>query len=252
MTPFLAFIGRLLVITVFLLLPLQGCAAPRGVGRLGYSIQVGAFAEVDNAERQAAALQRQGIDAFYFRSERNLFVVRFGDYTSWEKARDEAERLKREGTIASYYITDPERARFRRHPQGGRQDKQDEGDREMGVLAARTAERFIGIPYRWGGNNVAEGMDCSGFVRAVYNLCGTTIPRTSREQFKTGHPVARSELRQGDLVFFGASTSQISHVGIFVGNGHFVHAPKRGDVIKTSSLGDSYYTKRFQGGRRYF
>ena len=56
----------------------------------------------------------------------------------------------------------------------------------MGAIAARTAERFVGIPYRWGGNTVVDGMDCSGFVRAVYNLCGVNIPRTSREQFQTG------------------------------------------------------------------
>jgi cell wall-associated NlpC family hydrolase len=122
----------------------------------------------------------------------------------------------------------------------------------MGAIAARTAERFVGIPYRWGGDNVVEGMDCSGFVRAVYNLCGVSIPRTSREQYTAGDHVSRDDLRDGDLVFFGSSEDKINHVGIFVGNGKFVHAPRRGEEIKISSVNDDYFEKRFVGARRYF
>ncbi|MGE3258571.1 MAG: C40 family peptidase, partial [Geobacter sp.] len=125
-------------------------------------------------------------------------------------------------------------------------------ERDMGFIAARTAERFIGIPYQWGGNTVVDGLDCSGFVRAVYNLCGVSIPRTSREQYKAGSPVAREDLKDGDLLFFGASASSINHVGIYVGNGTFVHAPKRGEEIKTAALNESYFERRFVGARRYF
>ncbi|HEY4743399.1 MAG TPA: C40 family peptidase, partial [Desulfuromonadaceae bacterium] len=125
-------------------------------------------------------------------------------------------------------------------------------DRDMGGIAARTAERFVGIPYRWGGDNVVDGMDCSGFVRAVYNLCGVSIPRTSRDQFKAGDPVTRDDLRDGDLVFFGASDDKINHVGIYVGSGRFVHAPRRGEEIKVSTVDDAYFEKRFVGARRYF
>ncbi len=122
----------------------------------------------------------------------------------------------------------------------------------MGYIAARTAERFIGIPYQWGGDTVVDGMDCSGFVRAVYNLCGINIPRTSREQFKTGNPVEKAELKDGDLLFFGSSPSAINHVGIYVGDGKFVHAPKRGEDIKTTSVDESYFERRYMGARRYF
>ena len=111
---------------------------------------------------------------------------------------------------------------------------------DMGPIAARTAERFVGIPYRWGGDNVVEGMDCSGFVRAVYNLCGINIPRTSREQFRVGDTIGRNDLVDGDLVFFGASPNEINHVGIYIGSGRFVHAPRRGDDIKVSSMDDGY------------
>ncbi len=95
-------------------------------------------------------------------------------------------------------------------------------------------------------------MDCSGFVRAVYNLCGVNIPRSSRDQFKVGDSVGREDLRDGDLVFFGSSEGSISHVGIYVGNGRFVHAPRRGDEIKTTLLDDPFFAKRFIGARRYF
>jgi cell wall-associated NlpC family hydrolase len=95
-------------------------------------------------------------------------------------------------------------------------------------------------------------MDCSGFVRAVFNLCGVNIPRTSGEQFRVGDVVARDDLRDGDLVFFGTSSDRINHVGIYVGSGRFVHAPRRGEDIRVSSLDESYFAGRFVGARRYF
>jgi len=99
---------------------------------------------------------------------------------------------------------------------------------------------------------VVDGMDCSGFVRAVYNLCGVNIPRTSAEQFRVGQPVDKEELQDGDLVFFGASVDKINHVGIYVGGGRFVHAPRRGDDIKITSIDEKYFTERFVGAKRYF
>ena len=95
-------------------------------------------------------------------------------------------------------------------------------------------------------------MDCSGFVRAVYNLCGLIIPRTSHDQFKAGETVAKDDLRDGDLVFFGSSADAITHVGIYVGGGRFVHAPRRGEDIRVTSVAESYFEKRFVGARRYF
>ena len=122
----------------------------------------------------------------------------------------------------------------------------------MGAIAARTAERFVGIPYRWGGNNVVDGMDCSGFVRAVYNLCGLSIPRTSREQYLAGDSVSKASLKDGDLVFFGTSADKINHVGIYVGDGKFVHAPRQGEEIRVASVDESYFEKRYVGAKRYF
>jgi cell wall-associated NlpC family hydrolase len=228
-----------------------------GISRLGYSIQVGAFAEVKNAERLTVKLQAKGIEAFYFRKDSGVYVVRFGDYRDRAGAKRGAEKLVAEKVIDSYFIASPD-AVFSKRPQGDarqpavatRPERAPVSD--MGGIAARTAERFVGIPYRWGGDNVVEGMDCSGFVRAVYNLCGVSIPRTSAEQFRTGDRVAKEQLQDGDLVFFGASADKINHVGIYVGKGRFVHAPRRGDEIKVSELEDRYFSAKFVGARRYF
>lgn len=243
----------------------SGCAtqmkSQSGISQLGYSIQVGAFADVKNAERLTVKLQSKGIEAFYFRKDNGVYVVRFGDYPSRDRAKKAAEKLIAEKLAESYFIASPD-AVFSKvarvdaaHKPASTNTIPRENNRQssdMGGIAARTAERFIGIPYRWGGDNVVEGMDCSGFVRAVYNLCGVNIPRTSAEQFRTGDKVARDSLKDGDLVFFGASSDRINHVGIYVGNGRFVHAPRRGDEIKVSTLDEKYFAERFVGGRRYF
>jgi cell wall-associated NlpC family hydrolase len=253
-----------------------GAESLSGVRRLGYAIQMGAFADVKNAERFTTTLQAKGIEAFYFRKDTGLYAVRFGDFATKAKARSAAKLLVADGLIDSYYIAPPNQVVFTatREPGWEKQpppeihatrEKKRAGDsstpqnrrsarseRDMGFIAARTAERFVGIPYRWGGDNVVEGMDCSGFVRAVYNLCGVSIPRTSREQFKTGDSISKGKLLDGDLVFFGSAEDKINHVGIYVGKGKFVHAPRRGEEIRITSIDDSYFDKRFVGARRYF
>jgi cell wall-associated NlpC family hydrolase len=240
---------------------------------------MGAFADVKNAERFTARLQSKGIEAFYFRKDNGVYAVRFGDFPSKEKARAVANRLVADRLIDSYYIAPPNEIVFSRPREPGWQKPQPEeirlsheltpsvvpketqgkppqnaakNEKDMGAIAARTAERFVGIPYRWGGDNVVDGMDCSGFVRAVYNLCGLSIPRTSRDQFKAGGPVSKENLQDGDLVFFGSSEDKINHVGIYVGSGRFVHAPRRGEDIRVTSVDESYFERRFIGARRYF
>ena len=264
---------RLFTCCLLLLAPVAtGCAAQRaGLKDVGFAIQVGAFSEVKNAERLSKKLQDKGIEAFYFKRENGIYAVRFGDFSRRADASMMAQKLVKDRVITSYFIAAPQpevRMALRepslekapapslkrpapvakaRAPQEPRRDKSD-----MGGIAARTAERFVGIPYRWGGDTVVDGMDCSGFVRAVYNLCGVNIPRTSREQYRVGDAVAKDELKDGDLVFFGPSADEITHVGIFVGSGRFVHAPRRGDDIKVSTMDESYFLKRFVGAKRYF
>lgn len=253
----------LTVITVITISVNSVCAyqskSVAGISKLGYSIQVGAFSEVKNAERLTAKLQDKGIEAFYFRKDNGFYVVRFGDYPAKSQAKMAAQKLVSEKLVGSYFVAPPS-AVFGNASKGDNsgasqkpftQRKSGNSD-GMGSIAARTAERFVGIPYRWGGENVVDGMDCSGFVRAVYNLCGVNIPRTSAEQFRTGDKVGSDDLVDGDLVFFGPSADKISHVGIYVGNRKFVHAPKRGDDIKISTLDETYFAGRFVGAKRYF
>jgi cell wall-associated NlpC family hydrolase len=89
-----------------------------------------------------------------------------------------------------------------------------------------------GTPYVWGGTT-PHGFDCSGLMYWAFNKAGVSLPRTSSAQSAVGQPVSRNELRPGDLVFF---YSQVSHVGIYVGDGMVLHAPQSGDVVKISPL----------------
>jgi gamma-D-glutamyl-L-lysine dipeptidyl-peptidase len=251
---------RVLLITLYCLLIVSGssCAAPnQGISKLGYSIQVGAFSQIINAEKLTDRLQEQGIEAFFFKRENGLFAVRFGDFASRRAAEREAKRIIAEQGIDSYFIAPPLKSplsiqKDNTPTRTSTRPVQKKGREDIGYIAARTAERFIGIPYQWGGCTVVEGMDCSAFVRAVYNLCGVNIPRTSGEQYKVGRGISREELEDGDLVFFSSNGQKITHVGIYVGKDRFVHAPRRGEDIKISSLFDSGYAKKFVGARRYF
>ncbi|WP_328812783.1 C40 family peptidase [Paradesulfitobacterium ferrireducens] len=110
-----------------------------------------------------------------------------------------------------------------------------------------TALSLQGIPYVFGGTT-RKGFDCSGFTQYVYKASGISIPRTSYTQFNSGTPVSKQDLQPGDLVFFTTYSKGASHVGIYVGNGTFVHASDSG--VRTTSLNDSYYKSRYLGARR--
>src|SRR5438093_2587807 len=113
-----------------------------------------------------------------------------------------------------------------------------------GVVAI--ALRYLGVPYRWGGAS-PSGFDCSGFLVYVFAKVGVYLPHSSYMQFHLGHYVSRSQLQPGDAVFFNGA----SHVGIYIGGGQFVHAPHTGDVVKISSLHESWYSSTYAGARRY-
>jgi peptidoglycan DL-endopeptidase LytE len=111
------------------------------------------------------------------------------------------------------------------------------------------AERYLGVTYVYGGSS-ADGLDCSGFVGLVFQEMGMKLPRTSREQFQTGVAVDRSSLELGDLVFFDTTGKGVSHVGIYLGDGAFIHAASNPGKVIESQLSERYYASRYLGARR--
>jgi cell wall-associated NlpC family hydrolase len=111
---------------------------------------------------------------------------------------------------------------------------------------------LLGTPYRWGGSSPDSGFDCSGLVGYVFrNALGIELPRVSREMAKAGEPVAdRASLSAGDLVFFSRTGGEVDHVGIYVGEGRFVHAPRTGRDVTVSSLDTGYWSEKFLEARR--
>jgi len=110
---------------------------------------------------------------------------------------------------------------------------------------------YIGIPYRFGGSDPAKGFDCSGLVNHVFReTLGVTLPRTSRQLATVGVEVAREDMRPGDLVFFNTRGAPNSHVGIYLGDGRFIHAPRARTLVRIDRLDDPAYERLFEGARR--
>ncbi|PTQ87529.1 C40 family peptidase [Agitococcus lubricus] len=118
--------------------------------------------------------------------------------------------------------------------------------------AAMAAISFVGKPYSFGGSNPDTGFDCSGLVQYVLDQSGIKkLPRTSREMYQYSRPVDNDSLVVGDLLFFQTNNSeQVNHVGIYVGEGRFIHSPSTGNVIRLDRLDQSYWQKAFVGARR--
>lgn len=125
--------------------------------------------------------------------------------------------------------------------------------RETASELVMTAMNFLGVPYRRGGNSADQGFDCSGFTRHVFeHSIGLVLPRRSIDQAQHAGllPVRRDELKPGDLVFFNTMRKAFSHVGIYVGDGHFIHAPATGGEVRVEDMRVAYWQRRFNGARR--
>jgi NlpC/P60 family len=125
------------------------------------------------------------------------------------------------------------------------------GPRAMAAVAE--AKKYLGTPYLWGGSKPETGFDCSGLMQWAYAKAGIEIPRVTYDQIEAENAteVDRQDLRPGDLVFFADASGDVHHVGMSLGGDKFLHAPRTGDVVKISSLNDSYYASEFAGGRRF-
>jgi cell wall-associated NlpC family hydrolase len=248
---------RRLVIFIFIFLSFISCnkrqarlestrpsSSVKTLELMGYTIQAGAFAKAENAARLSEKLKARGLDATYFVASDNLFKVRFGNYSTKEAARQKAQSLKEAGVIEEYYIVRPEDyavASQKKH-----------GANYLRESLVKTARDFIGVPYLWGGTSSDSGFDCSGLTMTVYQLNGLNLPRVSQKQFQAGNHIDNDHLQKGDLVFFSKKgKSRISHVGVYIGDGQFIHSPSRGKKIRIDSLSDDYFAGRFAGARTY-
>ena len=225
-------------------------AAPvaRALPRLGFVLQAGAFARVENAARLSQALQAQGLDAAYYASGDGLYRVRFGDFPTREQARARGEALRAAGALEAFWVVAPDGSApsapgaLRLHPVEA-----------TGLRAALvdTARTYLGVPYLFGGTT-DRGFDCSGLTGAVYQLNGLRLPRHSAAQFEAGTPVDLDRARPGDLVFFATKVpGRVSHVGVYLGQGAFLHAPSPGQRIREDRLSARYYQQAFLGARTY-
>jgi cell wall-associated NlpC family hydrolase len=122
-------------------------------------------------------------------------------------------------------------------------------DKATAARAADYARDMIGKPYQYGGNS-PSGFDCSGLVQYSYSRAGLPIPRTTRSQRESGVAVGSKSLRAGDLIFFDQEGRKSSHVGIYIGDGRFVHAPSSGKKVRVDKLDKKYWKKHYDGARR--
>ena len=126
-------------------------------------------------------------------------------------------------------------------------DRMLQGTREIGLFAMS----LVGIDYLYGGESPERGLDCSGLIRYVFqHVTGVTLPRTAQELSRIGKDIRAADLEPGDLVFFNTRRFAFSHVGIYLGNDRFIHAPSRGGEVGVASLGSAYWQKRYNGARR--
>ncbi len=229
-------------------LALTGCGARKPPPRppaprdalppVGFSIQAGAFRILDNAVRLSEALRDRGLEAVHFVADDGLHRVRFGSFASKALAEQRALGLRREGVIDRYYIVRPERGRG--------------GAAGLRHQVVGSAVGFLGSPYRWGGPSAETGFDCSGLTMTAYRLNGLELPRTSAAQYAAGRSVPRGSLKEADLVFFGTGrTGRVTHVGLYIGEGRFIHAPSSGGVVRIDALSEGYYRRHFLGARTY-
>lgn len=215
------------------------------IERTKYSVQVGAFSNSLNASRYTDKLNEQGIDAYFFLDDSGLYKVRIGDFKTYDTAVDYAKRLKSRKAIEEFFIVRPEDYDYNFRPE-------DRDHINIRKNIVKTAKKYIGVPYRWGGETAAGGFDCSGLTMVVYKLNGLNLPRHSGWQFEQGKAISKSQLKEGDLVFFATSGGKrISHVGLYIGGGKFIHAPGKGKHVTIANLNDAYFRRTYVGSKTY-
>jgi hypothetical protein len=211
----------------------------------GFFIQAGVFSVEANAAGLTRSLKNRSVPAFYFAHASGFYKVWIGRYASRENAERAARRLRDDGTIREYFVVEGRAFAAPGTTPAGAES------RLRGDLV-ETARSFLDYPYAWGGASAREGFDCSGLAMTVYRLNGLEMPRSLSEQFESGRAVAIDRLGVGDLVFFDTGGNEkVSHVGIYIGDGRFIHAPGTNQTIRADSLSNPYFRMRIIGARTY-
>lgn len=232
--------------TALFILVCTGCASLNAQKSVAYSVQVGSFKEIDNAGKLVDSLNAKGLDAFLFK-ENNMYKVRFGDYHSAEIAKMEASKYQQQNLIDVFFIVSPQKYAINQKKYVSKKQKNHNVREDI----VESAYQYIGTPYKWGGAS-DSGFDCSGLTSAVYRLNGIILPRASYEQYDDGKSVGKNKLQKGDLVFFITNKGKrINHVGIYVGDNEFIHAPSRGKSVSKARLDSTYWAKAYRGARSY-
>jgi cell wall-associated NlpC family hydrolase len=242
-----------------------------------FSLTVGTFPRQE-AEEIHQRLSGKGYPVYLLYGEN--CEVRLGGFETYDKAQEVADRLETEEKVIARIIEEEERdlAQFswEEDAEGETEAEADEGtgteanqdsfarykDEQAKKIISLGLDLF-GHPYKYGGTKIGQGIDCSFFSQTIFKGLGIRLPRTSGEQFKVGREVQLAELKVGDLIFFRktyyskrkkngrrSSVTRINHVGIYIGNGEFIHATLNGMRVTISRIGDAYYMKRFAGARR--
>jgi cell wall-associated NlpC family hydrolase len=246
--------------TALFLLLLTAVPSAVAQSQVVYGVQVGAFKEFERAEQVQEALEDAGYSS-YFSEAGGYKRVRIGPYRSREKAEREARSLwpflvarfgplefqrswvvVEDREIENAPILSPEA------PAPVFPDRRvvARGDAR---LVLEDAMSHLGTPYRWGGTQPG-GFDCSGFVQFIMGGRGFVVPRQAKNQFKVGDDVVADALEPGDLVFFSTYTRGASHVGIYIGEGEFIHSSSGEGVVTITPLAKRYYANRYLGARR--
>jgi cell wall-associated NlpC family hydrolase len=230
-----------------------------------YYLLVGSFSP-EEAESMHQHLASQGYPVYLLYGEN--FEVRLGSFETREKADATAEKLKNEEKIVSQIQEEEDLDQYQvtydtASPgiEVNQETVQTHTDPRVQKMLSSALDLF-GHPYKYGGTRIGQGIDCSFFVQTIFNDMGIHLPRTSGEQFRVGRAVEKAELKTGDLLFFqktyyakrkgkkGKGVTRINHVGVYIGNGEFIHATLNAKRVTISRLDDEYFTKRFAGARR--
>lgn len=232
-----------------------------------FVLSLGTFSKAD-AESMHKQLSSRGYPVYLLYGE--TYEVRLGGFESREKAEEMAEKLKSEEKIVvrvqEEEDLDQYQATWEAAPGEGKEvndaTTQEYHDPQAQKIVSFGLELF-GHPYKYGGTKIGKGIDCSFFTQTIFKEMGISLPRTSGEQFKVGREVSPSTLKVGDLLFFKKTyyskkkkggrrrgVTRINHVGIYIGNGEFIHATLNVNRVTISRLAEDYFTKRFAGARR--